>query len=375
MTQPHCHCRSVTGAIARHARQIAWVLPVLVLSGCHDKSVERIETTAAVPVAVETAKVDVIVARISASGLVTAAPGAELTVIAPEAARIVQMPFAEGDAVKAGDLLVRFDVPTLAADLAARRAAVAQAAARVEAARAGFTRLSSLLAQGVASPREVEEAKRQQAEAEADLLQANGALDASVSLAERSVVRATFSGVVSKRFHNPGDFVEPSAADPVLGVIDPTRLQVIASVPVASLPRVVVGHAAEIRAPGQDEGEAAKVLTKAVRVDPASATGDVRLAFARPTSLTAGTRVDVEIVGEERKNVVVIPAAAIVSEEGEVFVMVAGPDNKAHKYPVAIGLSTRTLVEITSGLKAGDRVIVRGQDGLPEGATVAVEAR
>jgi len=373
MTQPHR--RSVTANIVRHVRYVAWGVPFVVLTGCHDKSVERIETTAAVPVTVETAKVDVLVARISASGLVTAAPGAELTVIAPEAARIVQMPYAEGDAVKAGDLLVRFDVPTLAADLAARRAAVAQATARVEAARANFARLSSLLAQGVAAPREVEDAKRQQAEAEAERAQADGALEAAASLAERSVVRATFSGVVSKRFHNPGDFVEPSAADPVLGVIDVTRLQVTASVPVADLRRVTVGHAAEIRSPGQDEGDAARVLTKAVRVDPASATGDVRLAFARPTSLTAGTRVDVEIVGEERKNVIVIPAAAIVSEEGEVFVMVAGPDNKAHKYPVAIGLSSRTLVEITSGLKAGDRVIVRGQDGLPEGATVAVEAR
>jgi RND family efflux transporter MFP subunit len=369
------HRRPVAATLVRHARHVVWCVLFVCLTGCHDKSVEHLETTAAVPVAVETAKLDVLVGKIVTSGLVAAAPGAELTVIAPEAARIAEMPYAEGDAVKVGDLLVRFDVPTLASDLAARRAALAQAAARVEAARANFARLSSLLSQGVAAPREVEDAKRQQAEAEADLAQATGALDAATSLSQRSVVRATFPGVVSKRFHNPGDFVEASAADPVLGVIDPTRLQVIASVPVADLSRVVVGHAAEVRAPGQDEGEAAKVLTKAVKVDAASATGDVRIAFARRTALTAGTRVEVEIVGEERKNVVVIPAAAIVSEEGEVFVMVAGPDNKAHKYPVAIGLSTRTLVEITSGVKAGDRVIVRGQDGLPEGATVAVEAR
>ena len=366
---------SVTAAVARAARRIGWIVPFVVATGCQDKPVERIETTAAVPVAVEAARLDVLVGKIVVSGLVTAAPGAELTVIAPEAARIAQMPFAEGDRVKTGDLLVRFDMPALSADLAAKRAALAQASARVEATRANFARLSSLLPQGVAAPREVEEAKRQQAEAEADLAQANVALETAESLAARSVVRATFPGVVARRLHNPGDFVEPSAADPVLGVIDPARLQVVASVPVADLPRVVVGHAAEIRAPGQDDGEAAKVLTKPAKVDATGATGDVRLAFTRPTALTAGTRVEAEILGEERRNVVVIPAAAIVSEEGEVFVMVAGPDNKAHKYPVAIGLSTRTLVEITSGLKAGDRVIVRGQDGLPEGAAVAVGAK
>jgi multidrug efflux pump subunit AcrA (membrane-fusion protein) len=67
--------------------------------------------------------------------------------------------------------------------------------------------------------------------------------------------------------------------------------------------------------------------------------------------------------------------AALVSEEGERFVMVVDADNKAHKRPVTVGLSTRTLAEVTAGIKAGDRVIVRGQDGLPEGAAVAVESR
>ena len=128
-------------------------------------------------------------------------------------------------------------------------------------------------------------------------------------------------------------------------------------------------------AAGNDDGHPARVVTKAAQVDPDSATGDVRLAFAMPTALAAGTRVEVEIVGEEHKNALVIPAAAIVTEEGDVFVMVAGPDDKAHKYPVAIGLSTRTQVEITSGLKDGDRVIIRGQAGLPEGAAVKVEGK
>ena len=64
----------------------------------------------------------------------------------------------------------------------------------------------------------------------------------------------------------------------------------------------------------------------------------MRLAFAKPTSLAAGTIVQVEIVGEEHAKALVIPAAAIVDEEGETFVMVVGADNKAHKYPVALGL-------------------------------------
>ena len=353
----------------------AAIAALLALPACHEKAVEQVETTAPVPVAVETAKVQTFVSTITTSGLVSPALGGELTVIAPEAARIVEMPHAEGELVKAGDLLVRFDIPSLAADLGTKRAAVSQATARVEAARANFTRLTGLLAQGVAAPREVEDARRVLAEAEADLEQSRSAVEAATSLSARTTVRATFAGVVSKRFHNPGDFVEPAASDPVMKVINPAQLQVLAAVPVRDLSRVVVGHAAVVRESGDDEGQGARVVTKAAQVDPDSATGDVRLAFAKPTTLAAGTRVQVEIVGEEHKNALVIPAAAVVTEEGEVFVMVAGPDDKAHKYPVAIGLSTRTQVEITSGLKDGDRVIVRGQAGLPEGATVKVEGK
>jgi RND family efflux transporter MFP subunit len=366
----------------RHGRRRALLLGVgplvvalVTTAGCERASVEQIATTAVVPVTVVTAKTDAIESTISATGLVTPAPGAELTVVAPEAARIVELPKSEGETVKAGDLLVRFDIPTLAADLGARQAAVAQVAARLEAAKANFSRLSSLLTQGVAAPRDVEEAKRAQAEAEADVEQARSAVTAAGALAGRTVVRAAFAGVVARRYHNPGDFVEASATDPVLRVINPSQLQVVANVPVSDLPRIVVGRPAGIFGPGQDEAEAGTVLTKASQVEPGSATAGIRLAFAKPTQLAAGSTVRVEIVSERRTGVLVIPVAALVNDEGELFVMVAGEDNKAHKYPVAAGLSTRTMTEITSGIKAGDRVIVRGQSELPEGAAISVEAK
>ena len=356
------------------AASMVVALAMLVTAACEQKSVEEVETTAAVPVAVATASTQTLQATIAATGVVTVAPGAERVVVAPEAARIAELPHAEGDTVKAGDVLVRFEIPSLGADLAARRAVVAQDAARLEAARASFSRLSALLAQGVAAPREVEDARRLQAEVEADLEQARAAVDAATSLSERTVVRAPFAGVIARRFHNPGDVVEAAASDPVLRLIDPSKLQVTAAVPVSELSRVIVGRAARVREPGHDTLIAASVLVKPPQIDPASATAEVRLAFKAPTMLTAGTPVEIEIVAEERRNALVIPAAALVDDDGDVFVMVAGDDGKAHKFPVAVGLSTRTQVQVTSGLKPGDRVIVRGQDGLPEGAVVTIQS-
>jgi RND family efflux transporter MFP subunit len=350
-------------------------LVTLVTAACQKPSVEQVETTAAVPVAVEVAKVAELQGIISATGLVSAAPGAELVVVAPASARIAALPVAEGDRVKAGDVLVRFDIPTLSADVAANRARVTQATARIDAAKANVTRLSSLLDQGVAAPRDVEDAKRQLAEAQGDLEQSRSALQASLALSERAVVRAPFAGVVAQRSHNPGDLVDAAASDPVLKVINPAKLQVVAAVPSSELSRVVIGHAAQVREPGKDEGETAKVLTRAPQVDPSTGTGAVRLGFEKPTALTSGMTVQIDIVGEERPNVLIIPVAALVTDDGERFVMVAGDDKKAHKRPVQVGLTTRTLAEVKSGLKAGDRVITRGQDALPDGAAITVESK
>ena len=277
----------------------ACLLSLVTMTACQRPSVEETQTTAVVPVAVETARVGLLRGVIAVTGVVAAAPGAEMLVVAPAAARIAQLPHAEGDRVQKGDVLVRFDIPTLASDVTASRAKVMQAVARVEATNANVKRLSSLLEQGVAAPRDVEDAIRQHAEAEADLEQARSAVEAAVALSARAVVRAPFSGVVAQRFHNPGDLVEAAASDPVLKVIDPSRLQVTAAVPSSDLSRVVVGHPAEVREAGpepSDESEAATVLTKAPQVDPATSTGNVRLAFSKPTSLAAGMTVQVEIV-------------------------------------------------------------------------------
>ena len=351
---------------------VPFVFVAATMTACSKPALEEAETTAAVPVSVEAAKLDTLQATIVVSGTVAPAPGAELMVTAPEAARIAEMPKAEGDAVKAGDLLVRFDIPTMAADVAGKRAAVGQANARLGLAKAAVTRLSGLVQQGVAAKREVEEAQREQADAEGALLQAQSALDAAIALAGRTTVRANFAGVVAKRWHNVGDLVEASSSDPVLRVIDPRNLQVVAAVPIADLTRIQPGHTATIVGPAGGEGAAARSVTRSAQVATGSATGDVRLAFGKPTLLPAGTAVEITILAEERKNVLVIPSEAVVHDGDQTFVYVAGSDNKAHRHAVTLGLATRETVEVKSGISAGDQVITKGHDGLPDGAAITI---
>lgn len=351
-----------------------WIAIALTLTAvaCSSPAVEEVETTAPVAVEVKAATIETVQSRIHASGLVAPAPGADWTIVAPEAARIAELSKAEGDVVAAGDVLVRFDIPTLAANVSGRRAEVAQARARLETTRAAVTRLSSLVDRGIASRREVQEAERDRAEAEAAVARAESEAAAAALLADRAVVTARFNGIVAKRWHNPGDFVDASNSDPVLRVIDPRTLQVVASVPAADLVRIVVGRLAEVTGPGGSEPEAMTVSAKPAQLDPTGSVAEVRLAFKVRTRLTAGIPVQVSIVGDEHVGVVAVPSAAILHDDDEAFVMVAGADNVAHRQVVVLGLEGDGIVEIVKGVAAGDRVIVRGQTALPDGAAISV---
>jgi len=353
-------------------RIVAILAPALLVWGCSRPAVEEVETKAAATVTTITLAPQTMEGIVAASGVVSAAPGADWTITAPEHGRIVDLPKAEGDRVKAGDLLVRFDIPSMQTDVATRRGELATAEAHVRNAQASATRLTTLVEHGVAAQKELEDAERDLAEAKAAVEQAQAALRSAQSIEGRTVVRATFPGVVAKRAHNPGDIVDASAADVILRVIDPSKLQVVASVAIADLTRVQIGRPARIILPGADEPETGKVLSRPAAVDATGVAADVRISFNEGTRLAAGTPVRVEIIAEQHANALVVPLEAILHEDENAFVMLAGGDKKAHKRQVTLGLATPKQVEVTGGLKAGDAVIVTGPQELPDGADIAV---
>ncbi len=348
------------------------IAPALLLWSCSKPAVEEVETKAAAPVTTVVLAPQTLEGVVSASGVVTAAPGADWVITAPEHGRIAELPKAEGDRVQPGDLLVRFDIPSLQTDVSTRRGEVATAQSHVQNGQASVTRLTTLVEHGVAAQKELEDAQRDLADAKAALTQAQAALQNATEVAARTVVRATFPGVVAKRAHNPGDIVDASTTDVILRIIDPNKLQVVASVAIADLARVQVGRPVRITVPGADDPEAGKVLSRPAAVDPTGVSADVRVSFVTATKLAAGTPVRVEIVAEQRQNVLVVPVEAVLHEDEDSFVMLAGADKKAHKTKITVGLTTPKQVEVTAGLKAGDAVIVKGQQELPDGGDITV---
>ena len=354
-------------------RAVFATLLIAATAACSKPAPEEVETETAVPVKTELATTGSIRGVVHATGVVNPAPGAELVVVAPEAARIAEIPHAEGDRVQQGDVLVRFEIPNSAAEVQRQSAEVQRAQAVLANARANQVRSRDLFTRGVAARKDVEDADRAVADGEAAVAQAQASLAAAGATAARSVVRATFAGVIAKRFHNPGDLVEAAAADPVLRVIDPRRLDVLASVPLTDSPRIMVGAAARLVAvPAGSPEVGLKVISRPAAVEAGTATVPIRVGFVTPTNFPTGMPVQLDIDAEEHANVVLIPAAALVREGEETAVFVVAGD-RAQRRGVEIGLSDGTHVEIVKGVKAGEMVIVDGQQGLPDGAPVTLD--
>jgi RND family efflux transporter MFP subunit len=356
-------------------RAIVALLPLaalVALAACRNKSAEEVDSETAVTVKTTAAALGTIRGVVHATAIVNPAPGAELVVIAPDAARIVAVPHAAGDRVRRGDVLVRFEIPSATAEVQRQQAEVTRAQATLDNARRAQARAGELFDRGVAARKEVEDTNRGVADAEAALSEARASLAAAQAVAGRSIVRATFDGIVATRLHNPGDFVEATASDPVLRVLDPRRLEVVASIPLADTLRVEIGAPARLTANAVNAPEVAlKIVSRPAAIEAGSATVPVRLAFVGPATFPAGTPVQVDIDAERHSNVVLVPAVAIVREGEETAVFVVS-GAEARRRPVRTGLSDSTHVEILSGVKAGEHVIVDGQAGLPDGAAITV---
>jgi cobalt-zinc-cadmium efflux system membrane fusion protein len=342
------------------------------------KVVERQETV--VPVGAVAAQRAAIRAVLHVSGIVVPAQGGEFLVLAPEPTRLVDVMKAAGDVVKSGDILARFDLPSAAQNVSRLSADVAAAEAQLENTRVNRDRVRGFVERGLVARRDLEAAERDLVEAQDALTRARAALAAAQAGAGRAVVRAPFDGIVVARAHNPGDMVV-STTDPILRIVDPRRLEVIASIPRQDQSRVVTGATARVATAGTEQVR----LTVAGRVtdlsaeprgqpEASAANADAvafRLVFAEPSTLAVDMPVQLDIDAEERTDTVLVPTEALVRDGNEAAVFVAA-ESRAERRRVKTGIEDAARTEIIEGVRAGELVITRGHVGLSDGAAITV---
>ena len=324
-----------------------------------------------VPVTARPAELGNMRAVIHTTGIVTPSQGAEFLATPPDTARVLDVAKAEGDQVASGDVLVRFEAGSAAANVARQSADLAGAQALAENARIAQARLRDFVERGLVARQEMDRVDRDLADAQAGVGRAQAALTSAEAAVARAVVRAPFAGIVTNRLGNPGDVA--STTDAVLRVVDPQRLEVAAIVADADVPRVVPGASARLKS-----GSRVTRLTVVGRagntVTPGTAT--VRLTFVEPSSVAPDTAVEVDIDAEERIGVVFVPAEALVrsgAKAGREAVLFVAAGNTAERRTVTVGVETDERAEITAGIKAGELVITRGQSGLQDGAAISVD--
>jgi RND family efflux transporter MFP subunit len=325
-----------------------------------------------VSVAVQEARLDTLRDAVSSPGLVVPSTAGDWTVYVHEPAEIVELPKHEGEEVAVGDLLVRFQFASLTQEIAASELGVLEATADVQRARDALAQSQRLFDRGMIARLQHEARQADLANAESRLRQATGRFEAVKGDEVKTVVRARFPGTIVNVWHAAGDALTGSASDPILRVVDRSRVQVAVQLPILQVARIVPGQLATVRSFGSEASELATVASRAETNDPTVATAEVRLSFAQPATLPVETPVSVEIVLDQRTGVVVVPTSAIMNDSQGDYVVIAGTDQRAHRRDVRVGLRTRDLAHIVTGLTAGERVIVAGAGDVGEGTAIAV---
>ena len=349
------------------------VAALLILPACRRAAQRENDEEPAIPVLVEPVRLGTIRASVSATGVVGTLPGAAFAVVAAQPARIAEVTKNAGDPVKSGETLVRFEFPSLRAQTVVNEAAVKASDLRVKQAQLAQERIRMLVAKGAASRSELDDADREVIAAEADLAVAKAALGAVEAQGGNTIIRAPFDGMVIERLHNPGDSVRAEETDPILRLVDPRQVQVMVTMPVADAARFAIGATARTIAEGQTQPDLLRVATRPIPESGAK-TVDVTLAFDTPTELRPGTQVGVEIDAEQRSNVPLVPATAVLKANPAEPVVVVAVGGIAQRRPVVIGLVDGENIEILSGVKPGELIITQGHSTLRDGTPISVSA-
>jgi membrane fusion protein (multidrug efflux system) len=323
-------------------------------------------------VSVTEARIETLRNPLVVMGQVVPATGADFTIVAPQPAEIRTLTKGVGDPVEAGDVLVEFEIPALTQNISLREVALAQASARLDTARVEADRLAGLYDQGVVARNQYEAAQAELRSAEAALRSAEAYVNEARLQADLTRATARFAGVVTDVWHVEGDLVIPDVADPILRVIDPDRKEISIPAPLEHLGRLVEGREAAIQTAAGEGVATAVVARRLAPADPEAATAEVRLRSDAVAGLALGTGIRVEIVLDERRDVVVVPLSAVFRDTLSSFVMIAGADGRAWRRDIRIGLTTPDRAEVTEGLAPGEGVITSGAETLLDGEPITI---
>lgn len=335
---------------------IVAALLLLTLSGCmneengNSESAERVRMVPVETMEVERGSFEDF---IRLTGVIEALDDA---VISSESSGRVESILERGESVGQGEVIARMDDRL-------SRAQYEAAKTSFELAEDTYNRMRSLYEDDIISTQDYRAARAQRDQARSQLSQAEKQLN-------DSDIEAPFGGRIEERFVSKGELVSPGV--PVVRLVDNSRVRVVAGIPERYSGQIGSGSPARvmIRALGNRRMEsqvtfAGELIDAATRTFPIEVELDNFHGDLKPEMV-----VDLQVKRTTIENAIVIPRTAIVRDESALYVFRVkeeGGHPVAELVEVQAGFAYGALIEISSGLESGDRVVVAGLSSLNMG--------
>lgn len=365
----------------------ALALAAAVLAGCGD-SRSAAAPTAARPTAVGVYELrsEPVTLSTELSGRTSAPLVAE---IRPQVGGIIKSrPFTEGQRVRAGQVLYQIDPASYQAAFASAQATVAKAEATLESARLTAQRRAELLKIEAISQQDSQDAQAALKQADAELAAARAALQTARIDLQRTSITSPIAGLVDVSSVTPGALVTAAQATALTTVrqLDPIQVDITqSSADVLRLRRELAGGQLQgvgesapvtlILEDGSQYEHAGKLSVAGVSVNAGTGMVTLRAVFPNPDGLLLpGMYVRTQLPTARADAALLVPQQAVSRDaDGQASVLVVDADNKLQSRAIVAERAVDSRWLVSSGLAAGERVVVEGTQKVKAGDTVQAQ--
>jgi membrane fusion protein (multidrug efflux system) len=277
-----------------------------------------------------------------------------------------------GAKVKAGDLLAEIDAPEIDQEIEAARAGLEQANAALALAKVTAERWSELLKSASVSEQENAEKAADLKLKSANVNAAKANLHRLEDLKSFTRIMAPFDGTITARDIDVGDLI--TSGKELFRLADTRTLRIYVRVPQSATRGVVIGSTAEMTVPEMPQRQIPiKVVRTSGSIDTTSRTLLTEMEVDNSSGeLVAGSYAQVTFNDEAKDPALVVPSNCLLFRAEGSEVGIVGEDGHVTLHPVIIGRDFGKTLEILSGVKTGDQVIINPGDSLVTGTLVRV---